>query len=169
MKKFAVILSVFALAGLTGCGSQGQNSFVVEPGRTVKTDSSISSAALFGKGWSTQESSHRWSNAKSAELKIALRRKPEKSVVFNMLGAAFLGKKSLENQKVTVKVNGKRVTVWQVDKLKWYSTTVPAGLFSNTDMNVEFIISNPLSPKELKMSDDSRKLGLQLRGITVKY
>jgi hypothetical protein len=72
-------------------------------------------------------------------------------------------------QKIDLNVNGRNVGTWQFQgdrpKTVEISFVSPEPLGEYGSMDMQFRVSSPVSPKELGLSDDRRRLGLALQAM----
>ena len=113
------------------------------------------------EGWSAQESEHRWTDGKSAAMSFSLGQYSGGSVIFSIYLVPFLGGGAIAKQDVKVSVNDRYLLDWHVDAGGRYKVLIPADLIeTDGSLRVELDISHPISPLELGISKDPRKLGV---------
>ena len=118
-------------------------------------------------GWSQPETNHTWTNSGEAVLSINLNNSDNKDLKLRMEAFPFLGKGKLKQQTVDVSVNGSKVVSWNVTKKGWYEADIPASANNDSKLMLKFTISDPLSPKELGLSKDARKLGIAVTEMVI--
>lgn len=119
-------------------------------------------------GFSHPETKLMWTDGKDASVVV-----PWPHVAQNYLVRVafdiepFLPQK-IKKQNVNVFVNDKFITKWAVDKAGVYTFDLPADFNpDNNMMNIKFEIPDAKSPKELKLSSDTRKLGLGMKRLVL--
>ena len=122
-------------------------------------------------GFSGPEENITWTNDKEAFVSITMPKVQENHrLVMSVDGMPFLSPKKLKKQNIKVFVNDVLVDKWVLDKSQFYNFIVllPQNIQDkDNNINVKFQISNPKSPKELKLSNDARKLGFALRRLVL--
>ena len=78
----------------------------------------------------------------------------------------YLGRQ-LKGQIVTVIVNGEEIGKWNIDKTGLYKMAIPENLINTEEINILFVISDPLSPSEEGVSKDTRKLGIAVKKLVI--
>ena len=73
----------------------------------------------------------------------------------------------LKQQKVDVLVGDNKVAEWNVTKDDWYESIIPETTYSDGKLIIKFKISDPISPKEVGQSQDSRKLGIAVKELVI--
>lgn len=126
------------------------------------------SKETLGPGWSQIEKWGVWSDKKVASLSLPIKNTPIKEISFNFVIQVFNG--GPNSQDISVYVNDHHAATWvypaKRNLHKRRLDYAPPQKFSLDRLKVTFKISNPLSPKELGMSSDARKLGIGLREIS---
>ncbi len=120
--------------------------------------------ALFGKGWSNQEEWGIWTDGNVAQLSLALPPAVRSSLRLTFdAGAAS----RTDHQSVTISALG--VPIGSVDVAArgdaQYSVMIPKAIVDQHAVALEFSIADPVSPKDLGESGDSRRLGLALHWL----
>lgn len=116
---------------------------------------------LFG-GWSTQESWGTWSMGSSAVMKLPLPKAAATKLDLNIRG--FLGKEQA-HQKVDIFINDvfiKKVT-FANDEHQLIELDISKLATNQNLLTLRFEIEHPVSPYELGISEDKRKLGIGVR------
>lgn len=81
----------------------------------------------------------------------------------------YLARGEIDRHIVDVRVNGEKVTQWNMQGGTWYEAKIPAALVGEDGLlQVVFDISNPASPAEYGHSSDARKLGMGVRELVIK-
>jgi len=119
-------------------------------------------------GFSRPEGGHTWTNSEEASIDIPLPKVSENEFfTVSLEGGPFVAKK-IKKQDVSVFVNDEFVKEFTMTGNGVYKFNLPYGLQGQNNVaNIKFKISNPISPKELKISEDVRKLGMGVRRMIV--
>lgn len=117
-------------------------------------------------GFSHPEKGFTWTQAKEVTVEIPTPKLQENyGLVLSVKMFPFSG---VKKQDIDLFVNDKFITKWTVNKTDVYTAVLPDDIKNQGDViNIKFIISNPKSPKELKMSDDARKLGVAVQTLSL--
>jgi hypothetical protein len=126
-------------------------------------DAKSNGVAMLGGGWSRPERWGVWSSSDKASLHIPRPENATGTLKLEFDVRAYLPE-AHPTQTVDVWVNRRMYDRWIFD------TAHPAGLrtiqiddVSNVpDIDIDFVVDSPVSPKDLGMSDDTRKLGVGL-------
>lgn len=88
---------------------------------------------------------------------------PDTDLLFSVSAKPYLGGGRLLNQGVVIMASGKEVGRWNVDKSAVYNVRIPAGSRDGSGLlMLEFILEDAVSPFELRIGQDKRKLALTL-------
>lgn len=120
-------------------------------------------------GFAQPEKRFSWTVAKEATIAIPL---PELQDNYGLAMTVklfpFLGDGALKQQGVKVFVNNKLLAKWTVKQTDVYTVVLPDDIKNQGDIiKVKFVINNPKSPKELKLSEDTRKLGIAVQALSL--
>jgi len=119
------------------------------------------------KGWSKQEDGHRWTSGSEAVLGFKAAAFKNQDILVTATGRGIspgVGK----TQQIDVKANGILIATWQLSSVSQLLQAKISKKMNNSDiLTLTFIIKKPVSPLELGLSDDSRKLGLALQSIVL--
>jgi hypothetical protein len=112
-------------------------------------------------GWSETETQFTWTEGTSAVL--AIRVSPTTNrVVLRMHLAGLTKDPELPFQPVEVYVNDRKIADWQVAKPAGFNAAIPQEMTQSGGLlRITLKIPKAVSPKTLKMSVDSRVLGVQ--------
>ncbi|RYD85387.1 MAG: hypothetical protein EOP84_02655 [Verrucomicrobiaceae bacterium] len=186
-----MILAVAVMAALmTGCGdppdvansalpTPASGSVVAEPAPSnapkedVNFNAGAPGAAYLGEGFSTQEGWGVWTDGPVAKVNLPTSVVPPGTKVLRFLVNGFIGEAS-PTQSVQVFINGASAGTWT---WTWPGegaapaervVTLPEGTISATApvMQIEFRIATPVSPADVGLNADARKLGLALSGVS---
>lgn len=120
---------------------------------------------LLSKGWSKPENWGTWSEGDEAYINIKWEEKPKNDILMNAYVKGFIDKK-MQQRKIDIFVNNKKIGMWKFslkNNLNKRSIIIPYNFLNKfDDLKIKFIINDPKSPYELKISDDRRKLGIAL-------
>ena len=124
-------------------------------------------------GWSQPEQWGIWSDDKSSLLRLDITSIIRSDIALLIDGHAFLAKKH-PSQDINIIVNGKKISTLNYN-LKFNNSirelTIPKKLATknNGHLMIRFDFKNPKSPSELGLSGDTRRLGLGLTSIEIKF
>ncbi len=103
----------------------------------------------------------------------------QEEVYFYFSGAGITGQRMLkatispflygdnDRQTITVMADGVIIAKWEVTIRGEYTATIPQEMTNDGKLMLTFTISNPKSPLELGLSQDSRLLGLQFYQMSI--
>lgn len=118
-------------------------------------------------GWSNQEANYSWSDGSKASLLLKLIDYKKTDLKMNIELSPYLGK-NLTHQNVDVIVNETKLTTWKVTQKDNFNAIIPKDILKNDNLlRITFLISNPTSPKENRVSSDPRKLGIAAYKLSV--
>jgi hypothetical protein len=112
-------------------------------------------------GWSIPEPQSRWSSGANATMIFALNaNKPQK---LNLRMAAFIVPEKLDEQRVTIRLNGGTLTTLSLRsaELADYSLSLPSNDLRARNV-LEFHIPSAATPASLGVSEDQRQLGIRV-------
>jgi hypothetical protein len=164
----AVIVLIFAITYLhSGNQSDQSNKFTYSIGTKVDFGKNGASGHFIVKGWSGQESWHRWTDGSEAVLRFKADAFKDQDILITANGMGFLPGMG-KTQRVDVEVNGILVATWNFSSSKQLlKAKIPKKVSNSGILNLTFVIERPTSPLELGLSKDPRKLGLALQNITL--
>jgi hypothetical protein len=118
-------------------------------------------------GWSAQEIDRRWVSGTQADMLFHIPGIGNRDVILRSKCWGYLAKGKLKGQSVDVLVNENKVVTWTIntEDLVELEATIPNKLIKNGNAKISFLIGNPISPFEAKLSDDKRKLGLSIHSL----
>jgi hypothetical protein len=117
-----------------------------------------------GLGWSKAEPWGTWSDGTEACLTFKLEHPASGGLVIKAEAQAFVAPQH-PSQTVGVVVNGTQVTEWYFDLDSSRGTrtaTILGGIVGQENLEIVFEIPQAVSPAELKLSSDVRRVGLGL-------
>jgi hypothetical protein len=121
---------------------------------------------LLGHGWSAVEGDFVWSVGKESELFLRIAPHSVKKIHLDL--RAFLPRKS-SVQQLAVKLND--IVVANLTFTSQANTgkrTVDVPGNAGELIQVKLLVSNPTSPQQAKKSNDQRKLGVALYGLSTE-
>ncbi|EWY36018.1 hypothetical protein N825_31850 [Skermanella stibiiresistens SB22] len=131
------------------------------------------STLFVGQGWSAQEDWGTWTDGDAASLRLSLAApaNPGHSHARLRLDVSAFGAGTHPSQTAKVMVNGETVGEFTVDAAGgWRSISleIPMGLIARRHpVKISFALPDAISPFELGVSSDKRKLGLGLRALSL--
>ncbi len=119
-----------------------------------------------GFGWSAPEEWGTWSDGDEAFLNFYYRQKPQQDVRLRLTFNVFLAK-SHDRQDVRISANGVPIAEWHlnaaIDRMPvTKELTIPVSLLQFPHLELKLNIGNPVSPAQLDLSSDDRRLGIGL-------
>lgn len=121
---------------------------------------------ILGSNWGQREKWGVWSEGNVVTLNIPC---GDEALLMDKGFTLSLELKSFSNQNVKFTTNGH--TLWQgeiLGKPKVISFPISADTCHKDEIIISINISNPISPRELGLSDDQRKLGIGLISFEIK-
>ena len=131
------------------------------------SDQNKNSAPFLFEGWSTPENWGIWSNGSTAIMKLPLPRATAKELVISM--KAFVSKNHPQ-QQVSIFMNDmltKKLTL-NADKYQLVELDIPRSVAEQGLLTLRFEMNHPISPEELGISQDKRKLGIGISSVVYK-
>ena len=124
-----------------------------------------------GTGWSPPEAWGTWTVEKSASLKIPINLKQRSDLHLQLISSAFLGSTG-RFQTVEVLVNSVLVgranySSAENEALRTFKISRNLLKIGEQDLQIQFKVSSPMSPKALGISSDPRMLGLGLISVRI--
>jgi hypothetical protein len=118
-------------------------------------------------GWSGPEAGLRWSEAKEAALVFSLREIKDVSLRLKLM--PFLAKGLLDEQRLTVELNGQPLETQSFREIKDYqlSLKLPAAMLREQNVLV-FKLPDAVSPESLKLTIDQRPLGIAVKWMELE-
>ncbi|WP_158744364.1 hypothetical protein [Acidisphaera sp. L21] len=117
-------------------------------------------------GWSSPEQSGRWTTGPTAELQFAAPAGNGHGMVLEVRGNGLVPP-GRQTQTVYVSVDDTRLAHWEIGPTPAiYRMEIPAAELARGDaVTLRLDIANPVSPKLLGLSNDTRRLGVWLQDI----
>ncbi|MEW5420677.1 hypothetical protein [Amorphus sp. 3PC139-8] len=162
-------LNVCTLIDRTSAGVAVENG--IEVGKKMLFADGLN-GQLLKDGWSRQESWGVWTEADTATITL-----DTGGIESPLSGLAihfqpFFGP-GMEDQTLRVLINGKRVASWELIRISLPQyccemiVPLPDAVEPGQEIEVEFEIAKPTSPKSLGLSKDDRPLGIGLIDMTI--
>jgi hypothetical protein len=138
----------------------------LESGRRIDFRAAESDQYLW-YGWSGREACCRWSNAGRAALVFSLEKVGAGRLEIRM--GPFIVPGKVNEQRVEVELNGRPLTALDLKEAepKMYSIELPANLLSERNV-LTLNLPDAESPATLKLSEDSRLLGINVQWIQIE-
>jgi hypothetical protein len=139
----------------------------IGPGDTVPLGRDRRDAVALGPGWGEAEEWGTWSIGRRASLRIVVWRDGGLPVDIDLGYRSFVeGGRALI---VTCRAAGQVISSWTCTTAEWRGTrrinVPPAAVTAEGLVNLEFEMSEPKSPAELGLGQDTRKLGIGIEFI----
>jgi hypothetical protein len=141
---------------------------VYEIGKELPFTADHNPAQFLKQGWSGQEKEHRWTDGPQAGMAFRIQPTQGKDLVLRFEAGGYLGG-GLSHQTIGVKINNQQVTTWEMTTTKLYEARIPAQLFADGILELQFTISKPTAPCEVSESKDCRKLGIAARKLVMNF
>lgn len=115
-------------------------------------------------GWSIQEKWGRWSNGSNAQLILPIPKEPINSL--NILANAYVSP-AHPKLEIHISINGAKGRSYVLNKFE-NIISIPISTPKNLPqyLTVDFTFTNPISPKDLGLGSDDRKLGIGIKEIS---
>ena len=122
-----------------------------------------------GLGWSTPEPWGTWSDGPEAHIVFRSDAPPNAPLSFSIRAHGLLPR-SRDSQQVQVLVDGKPSAVWEIPAGAdhEYSVPIPPRNSDHQITDVELRIQQPVTPKELGLGNDDRRLGIALASFELQ-
>ncbi len=148
-------------------------------GEPIDFTTALLSRHYLTKGWSfTEEGVGVWTLGDTAELRLRMDVPPGRQLSASVSGNPFIARKHPKTS-IAVSVNGVPIDEWTFSvrdervlpfrerKPAVRHTTIPDGVVNDAEVRIVFQVRNPVSPRELGISDDARQLGFMLKTLTI--
>lgn len=127
------------------------------------------STGILKSGWSQPEVWGVWSISEVASLSLPVKKTSIKNISLQFDIKIFKGGKA--PQQIDILINGQHAKSWKYAKKRelhkrFIEFSLPKKP-SSEHLKISFKISNPVSPKELKLSRDARRLGIGISQLNV--
>lgn len=118
-----------------------------------------------GEGWSQPEKGFTWTDGKNVSLIIPVSQ-PQSTHTLKAVLNPFISN-NVDKQRVKVYINGEELGVWNIQSAGEYKIEIPKNVIKNSVLEISFELPDAASPSELKISNDSRTLGIAVQSITI--
>lgn len=122
-----------------------------------------------GNGWGQAENWGTWTNGQTADIDFNFDRIPGDDLEISLNGVCFVNKKHPSNH-VSILANGKEIASFDCNQYENPKKRIirfsRENITQSGALRLTFVIDNPVSPHELGISDDYRKLGFGVSSIT---
>lgn len=118
-----------------------------------------------GTGWAGPENGFTWTDGKNASLVIPVNKTGSGFRLKAKISPFIAG--SLQKQKVKIYVSGKSLGEWDVVSGGEYNLIIPENYLKDDWLELYFELPDAVSPEQLKISNDPRKLGIAVSSITI--
>jgi hypothetical protein len=116
-------------------------------------------------GWSGPEEGFTWTDGKSATLLIPIG-PPKSDIIMNLsIYTPLVVPGKLENQRVIINVNGRKVVEWIITDAGEYNIKIPKDYIKGYFLNVGFELPDAARPIDLGINTDTRELALAIKTI----
>jgi len=118
-------------------------------------------------GWSGREACCRWSNAGRAAIVFSVDKFRANKLLMKL--GPFLEPGRVDKQRVLIELNGRHLTTLELKEREAgvYSIEVPETLLREENV-LSLSLPDAVSPTSLKISDDARRLGINLEWLELK-
>ncbi len=137
-----------------------------QPGVTISFTQDGNANKYTESGFSHPEPQHTWTEGRNAQLNLFIKDKPTTNLRLKITAWPFLGG-NITSQTVKVYANDTLIETWQIKQEGEYAAIIPASVLTSENIALRFDVSNPMSPKNLGMSEDSRLLGIAFKTLTL--
>ncbi len=120
------------------------------------------------RGWSEPENGFRWTDGQTANFVFSLQ-KPENDLVLNLSLCPFLAGQ-LKSQRLSVSMNGHRLQDFLLKRdMPNLIIDIPRSYSNEEIQRITFDLPDAVSPEDLGVSVDPRKLGISVRTLSINY
>jgi FkbM family methyltransferase len=123
--------------------------------------------------WSSAEPWGSWTIGNTADIVLPLTKVPKKDLVLNGMVKAYINEKNPQ-QEIAVIINGRQIDRWifRHGDIQQRKAAIPVsllqGFVDRPILHITFQMKNPISPSDLKFSDDKRLLGLAVYKVIIQ-
>lgn len=121
-------------------------------------------------GWSQPESWGTWSEGDESWLVLELADKPKQDLILRLQGHAFINDKH-PSQEIEIWVNGQLIGVLLYRlpaRVEEWKMVIPKALIQDHLVRLRLLFKNPISPREVGINADGRRLGLGLIALQLE-
>lgn len=125
-----------------------------------------------GAGWSIPEEGFTWTDGRNAVLIVEPKNVDSEltDLTVTILASPYFGGGAIDQQRVTVKVNGHYVGEWVFDQpgIQQKEVIIPNALLPEQEiLYIAFELPDAVSPKDLGRSEDGRDLALAVHSMVI--
>lgn len=120
---------------------------------------------FLGKGWSSPEPGHCWSDGPAATIALPLARPPTGDAVLRIRCRGYRPAVDAPAQAVHVVLNGTPLATIRAGDMAWHELHVPGTAFDGPTVNLCLEFPDAASPSALGKSTDPRLLGITLDSL----
>jgi hypothetical protein len=142
----------------TGTGIVDVRPSALSPPATLAFGVGGSATPYLGMGWAAADKDFCWTEGTRAAVILPLR--TSAATVRMIASLTPLTGPQRKSQRVRTLVNGRLVEEWTVSAPGEYQATLSGDVAPHSDTRIEFQLPDAVSPTELGLSDDSRKLAV---------
>jgi hypothetical protein len=146
----------------------GPGTVVIRPGESIEP-ADLQDYSGFGAGWATPEHNGIWTRGERSELRIGVDGIGGGEYTL-ALSAGMICIGSDETLRVDVHANGDRIASRQFTdpSARPWRIDLPAHVVRDGEIELMFVVDQPRSPLQLGWSTDDRRLGVQIRDLTLE-
>lgn len=123
---------------------------------------------LVPEQWSHPEDRFTWTIGRTADLVFRIHPTPQADLQLQIVAGVVGHREIISEQTVDVFANGEKIATWHMKRRQTYTAVFPARLLdASGNLHLRFTISNPRSPKELGINNDTRKLGIAVESLVI--
>ncbi len=136
-------------------------------GEKLRFDSNCYGRSFLGAGWSAPEKRHCWTVGDEAAVELNIGFAPQTDLFLEIKCFPFLGLGHLEQQTIDLFANNEFITSRELYNQSRIDLYIPQKLVLHGNLRLVFKIRTPISPSDLGLSSDERKLGIDLRYLVL--
>lgn len=120
-------------------------------------------------GWSYPEEGFTWTNGHNAVLAIQTKDR-NSDLILKFVASPYLGGGAVDQQQVTIKVNGHWIGTWSFDQpgIQEKIAVIPHTILEEDVQHIAFELPDAESPYNLRQSGDPRNLALAVRSMVIE-
>ncbi len=124
------------------------------------------SVNYMGTGWGFGKKDYTFTNEETAKIRIPVR-KQRSDISLTADIEPYLWKRKVTKQRVFIEINNKMIGQWTVVKPGKYKIEIPKKYLNSNILDIKFRLPDAKSPKELKINNDERKLGVKFYNLSL--
>jgi hypothetical protein len=136
-------------------------------GEKLRFGANFRGRAFLNSGWAVPERNHCWTVGDWAFVELNIGFAPQTDLILKIECSPFLGSANLEFQAIDLFVNDDLIGSCRVAGTSNLEFHIPRPLAHSGTLRLSFHVRTPLAPSDLGLSDDTRRLGIDLRSILV--